>query len=293
MEFRINYVVVGLFVLILAGCTLITALWLSAGFQSKSYRPYEILMYEPVSGLNEQAPVKFNGVQVGYVQSIRLNDKNPRQVILLTQIEAGTPITKSTTATLLSQGITGVTYIGLKARTPNADLLTRLPGQKYRIIPSSPSLLMELDAAIRELSANVDDITTSFKKVLSTENIQNVHNILEHTDNILKNFDEHSSNVAHILVNFDKGTQNLPETMKQFNTTLKSFNQASIDASEFLSDGKYVLRQWSSEVVPTTFSLASDIGRLVSDLEQISSELKQQPSLLFRGKVAPRLGPGE
>ncbi len=286
MEFRVNYVIVGLFVLILAACVLVTGLWLSAGFQSKSYNTYEILMYEPVSGLNEQAPVKFNGVQVGYIQTIDLNEKNPRQVILFAQIEEGAPITKSTTATLMAQGITGVTYIGLKAKTPNADLLTKLPGQKYPIIPSSPSLLVEVDTAIRELSSNVDEISAAIKRILSDKNIRTFDSILDHTNNVLDNLDQHSQNIGNILKNTDKITQDFPESIKQFNKTLDTIDKLSTEA-------EYAVQQWSAQIVPSTFNLVAQIGRLVTDLEQMTGELKEQPSLIIRGKTSRRLGPGE
>lgn len=300
MEFRVNYVIVGLFVLIIAASTLATGLWLSAGLQNKTYDTYEILMYEPVSGLNEQAPVKFNGVQVGYVQSIDLNVANPRQVILLTQIESGTPITKSTVATLMAQGITGVTYIGLKAKTPNADPLEKLPGHEYPIIPSSPSLLVELDSAIRGLSSNVDDISVAIKRVLSSKNIKAFSSLLNHTNNILGNIDNNQAHITQILTNTDTVMKKLadssahfPQTVKNFDKAMVSFNTASLDTSEFLSEAGYAVRQWSNQIAPTTFNLVYQITRLTSDFEEIAGELKQQPSLLIRGKAELPLGPGE
>lgn len=300
MESRVNYVIVGLFVIIVTVCALATGLWLAAGFQNKSYHVYEIFMYEPVSGLSEQAPVKFNGVQVGYIKSIDLNSKNPRQVILLANIEEGTPITKSTVATLMAQGITGVTYIGLKAKTPNADVLKKLPGHRYPIIPSSPSLLVEVDTAIRELSSNIDDISLSVKKVLSQKNIKVFNQILVHTRNVLKNLDKNSDHVTQILKNTDTITKELslsstefPEAVKQFNSTMVSFNQASVEMTRFLGEADYALRQWSNQIAPTTFNLLYEIGLLTSDFEQITSELKQQPSLLLHGRADAPLGPGE
>ncbi len=300
MEFRVNYVVVGLFVLIITALTLATGLWLSAGFQNKTYDIYEILMYEPVSGLNEQAPVKFNGVQVGYIKSIDLNDLNPRQVILLAALETGTPITKSTVATLMSQGITGVTYIGLKARTPHADPLKKLPGEEYPIIPSAPSFLVELDSTLRDLSSHLVDVTNSIERILSPENAKKLSNILTHTDNILKNIDDHSQDISEILKNtnkvithISKGSEDFPNAMKQFNRTLVSLEQASDDLSGFIDQGGYTLRQWSNQFVPTTFSLLYQVSRLTANLDTVASELKTQPSLLIYGKAAAPLGPGE
>ena len=54
---------------------------------------------------------------------------------LILSIEEGTPITTSTSATLISQGITGVTYVGLSAGS--ADLT---PFKKCR---ANPTLLFQ------------------------------------------------------------------------------------------------------------------------------------------------------
>lgn len=293
LEFRVNYVVVGLFVLIVTVFALITGLWLSAGFQKQNYDTYEILMYEPVSGLNEQAPVKFNGVQVGYVQSIHLNSKNPRQVILLTHIVEGTPISQSTVATLMSQGITGVTYIGLKAKTPHAPLLKQLPGQLYPIIPSTPSLLVEVDAAIRGLSNNIDTISASIEQILSQQNIRLFNQTLTHIDHILANIDNHAEDIGQILKNTRIFSEHLPMMVKNFNASTQTLTTASNEATQFFATGTYAIQQWSNQVIPSTFSLVSQVGRVLANLEQMTNELQQQPSLLIRGKVAPPLGPGE
>lgn len=300
LEFRVNYVVVGFFVLVISACALVTGLWLSAGFQSKTYDTYEILMYEPVSGLNEQAPVKFNGVQVGFVTSIDLNDLNPRQVILLVDIETGTPITTSTVATLMSQGITGVTYIGLKAKTQHAEPLKKLPGQPYRIIASVPSFLVELSSTVREIGAHVVDVANSIQRVLSVENTQAFQAILAHTSHVMKTLDTHSKHLGNIIQNTDvftknlaQGSKNFPDTMEQFQQTLIALDQTSTELSQFLTQGSYTLRQWSEQFVPSAFSLVYQASRLTMDLDQIASELKNQPSLLIRGKAYPPLGPGE
>lgn len=293
MEFRVNYVVVGLFVLVVTVFALITGLWLSAGFQKQNYDTYEILMYEPVSGLNEQAPVKFNGVQVGYVQSIHLNSKNPRQVILLTHIVAGTPISQSTVATLMSQGITGVTYIGLKAKTPHADRLKKLPGQLYPIIPSTPSLLVEVDAAIRGLSNNIDTISASIEQILSPQNIRVFNQSLLHINHILANIDNHADDIGHIIKNTRLFSEHFPTMINNFNASTKTLTAASNEATQFFSTGTYAIQQWSNQVIPSTFSLVSQVGRVLANLEQMTNELQQQPSLLIHGKVTPPLGPGE
>ncbi len=45
---------------------------------------------------------------------LNLSQEDPRRVEMLLNIEEGTPITVSTAATLISQGITGNTYVGFQ-----------------------------------------------------------------------------------------------------------------------------------------------------------------------------------
>lgn len=135
MEAKTNYTIVGVVVLILLVGLITTMLWLSIGFNQKKYTTYTVYMHEAASGLTQDAPVKYNGVQVGYVKEIRLNQNDPRQVEILLDIEEGTPVTTSTFATLNSQGITGVSYIGLSASTSNLTPITKMPGEPYPVIP--------------------------------------------------------------------------------------------------------------------------------------------------------------
>src|SRR5690606_19698287 len=106
-----------------------------------------------------------NGVKVGYVDSIRLNPQDPQQVVLKLKIRRGTPITTSTIATLVSEGITGIDYVGLKALTSQAPPLKAKPGEKYPVIPSEPSLLVKLSTALEDVTKTIKGLTDSVGKV--------------------------------------------------------------------------------------------------------------------------------
>ena len=123
MESKTNYTAVGIAVVLMLFGLISVALWLSEGFNRKTYHNYLVFMQEAVSGLSEGSLVKYNGVKVGLVKSIIL-DKNPRLVELILEIEEGTPITVDTVANLIAQGITGTTYLGLSvtSATPPSSL---------------------------------------------------------------------------------------------------------------------------------------------------------------------------
>ncbi|MDP2786291.1 MAG: MCE family protein, partial [Sulfurimicrobium sp.] len=62
METKVNYTIVGLFVILLFAALVAGILWLSGGAQyRKTYDTYLAYMNESVSGLNLNAPVKYRG----------------------------------------------------------------------------------------------------------------------------------------------------------------------------------------------------------------------------------------
>ena len=76
MENKVNYALVGGFVLLLGAALIAGVLWLASGggFQKK-YDLYLALVGESVAGLNLNAPVKYRGVDVGKVREIQLDPR--------------------------------------------------------------------------------------------------------------------------------------------------------------------------------------------------------------------------
>jgi phospholipid/cholesterol/gamma-HCH transport system substrate-binding protein len=110
---------VGAFVLTLGAALIAGVLWLaSGGSWQKQYDLYLAVVDESVAGLNLNAPVKYNGVDVGKVQDITLDSANPQQVRLLFAIEYGAPIREDTVAVLKTQGLTGIAYVELSVVRP-------------------------------------------------------------------------------------------------------------------------------------------------------------------------------
>ena len=74
MDDKVNYTLVGAFVLLLATLLVGGVLWLSAGLSSrKAMDRYQAVIEESVAGLNTDAPVKYLGVDVGKVERIQID----------------------------------------------------------------------------------------------------------------------------------------------------------------------------------------------------------------------------
>jgi phospholipid/cholesterol/gamma-HCH transport system substrate-binding protein len=142
MDPRINYTLVGLFVLVLGSGIIAAAVWLSGRGDERAYQTYVAYVRESVAGLNPRAAVKYRGVNVGTVRRIGL-DKEGR-VRLLLDIEVGTPLTDDTAAVLSSLGITGLAFVDLKAVGRTSGRACRKIGKAEEQFPevrTCPSLL--------------------------------------------------------------------------------------------------------------------------------------------------------
>ncbi len=174
MEGRVNYTTVGIFVVVLTAFLFAFIIWLSVVGHGKSYRTYLVYVHEDVTGLSAESPVRFNGVKVGYVDALRLDDSNPKLVKLILRIEPDVRITTSTYAMLHAQGVTGVVYVNLKADPENPTPLAAAPGQPYPIIPTRPSLLMQLSTVLPEITKDIQNLSASIGQVLEKENKQSI-----------------------------------------------------------------------------------------------------------------------
>lgn len=257
MDTNINYTIVGAFVVLLISAIVLGIIWLSSGLSLQQDAAYLIYMQESVSGMNKDAPVEYNGVNVGTVKNISLNQKNPHIIELLINIKRDTPITRGTVATLTTRGLTGVVYIALKDDGKDLRKLEIDSPNLYPIIKTAPSIFTRLDTALSELSTNLRKVTESIQSVLDDENQQSIkatlHNLQEMTASLALN----SQKLDGILKNTEK-------TVLQFGPIIQSSSNALTNINDF-----------------------------TRNLSQVSMELKQNPAILIRGVNRQGVGPGE
>jgi phospholipid/cholesterol/gamma-HCH transport system substrate-binding protein len=180
MNGKVNYIAVGLFVILLTVALIAGVLWLGAGGSRKEDVPYVVYMNESVSGLSKDAPVNYRGVNVGRVKAIKLDPNDPRRVRILLLVRPGTPIKEDTVATLELQGLTGIANINLTGGSPDSPLLKPQPGQRYPVIKSKTSLLGRLDQSITTLLNNLIESSNKLNQVLGPNNQRALGQTLNH-----------------------------------------------------------------------------------------------------------------
>ncbi len=286
MESKANYFIVGLTVLILAAALLIAALWLSVGFNQKTYNTYTVYISEAISGLSDESPVKFNGVKVGFIKDIQLSDTDPKQVRLHVGIEEGTPITTTTSATLISQGITGTTYLGLSSTSSTLIPLQKTPGEPYPVIPFKPSFFNLLEK-------NVTEATNGIKRVFDKENAQHLKKALANLEQVSTMIEKNNENLNKALNDLPSLIIEMKNSMRQFSTMSNDISSAGLQLSETMRAGRSSIGKISQQAIPPAVLLLRRLNLIAANLEKVSAQMRQNPAVIIRGSAAPKPGPGE
>ncbi len=308
METKVNYVIVGLFVLLLSFALIAGVLWLSSGKQySKTYDNYTAYMRESVSGLNLNAPVKYRGVEVGQVKQISLDDGNPEQVHLEFAIERGIPIKEDTVAILKVQGLTGIAYVELSGGSRNSPLLKAVGEEKFPVIKTGPSLLGRLDVALTALLTNLNKTTENLNALLSEDNRHSIKQALADlavlSNTIAANRKEIDAGIkgaARTMENTAQVSAELPELLDHIARSADAVGKMAGDASRASvsvrntseSVGQKTQR-FADDSLPELESLMREMRDVSVSLRRVTEQVEQNPAMLIRGKQAPKPGPGE
>jgi phospholipid/cholesterol/gamma-HCH transport system substrate-binding protein len=155
METRANYVLIGSFTLAVIAAAFGFVLWFQSLHTTKQRDPLRIVFEGPAAGLRNGGSVNFNGIRIGEVISVKLD--NPRRVVALALVEKNAPIRKDTVVGLEFQGLTGVAAISLKGGEEAAPPVP-LDEDGVPVLTADPNRLQDVTEAIRGTLQNINKI---------------------------------------------------------------------------------------------------------------------------------------
>ena len=303
-----NYALVGAFVLTLGAALIAGALWLAAGGASKqAYELYLALVDESVAGLNLNAPVKYNGVDVGKVKGIQLEPDNPERVRLIFAIEHGTPIKEDTVAVLKTQGLTGIAYVELGGGTRGSPPLRATAQEPYPVIRTKPSLSARLENVLSTVLAKIDSTSSNIDALLSDENRKAFSSALADIAKVSRTLaarkDTLDAGIVSAARTFDNGARITAEfgplierIGRSAEAVEKMGNEAALAST---SAGKTVdavgaeVQRLSADTLPQLQRLLGELSLLSGSLRRLTEQTERNPSSLLFGRSPVPPGPGE
>lgn len=302
MNDRRQYLVVGLFVVIGTAFLVGTWLWFSAN-NRKVYNVYETVFNEPVDGITTNSVIKYNGVEVGKVKSLKLDSKNPRNVIVDLNILTDVPINNQTYASIKAQGVTGMSFIDLRLPKSATSTINLVPHNTppYPQIASHPSLMFSLTEQAQSLTNNVQDISSQVKILLADQNIEHISNTLANLDKISGSLasktvqiEKSMDNLVQVLQNIKENSAKLNDTFANMNNLAKSLTKTSENTNALIVGAQTnTMQNINSVLLPNLNQTVLRLNQSSYQLEQFLTLLNQNPSAIVRGKTPAVKGPGE
>ena len=297
METKARYILVGAFTLGAIAALLGFLLWLAQVEITRSYAQYDIV-FDTVSGLSQDSLVRYNGVDVGKVLSIDLDDQNPQFVRVRIEIRAATPVREDTVATLSSQGVTGVSFVALAGGSPTSEALIAIPPAQVPLIASQPSVVQELtDAApdlLKEAIALIEDVrefTTPENHAAITSILQNVEKVTARVDAIAARAETLATAAEGTLTRADAALGKAEAAFDSANAVMKDDIPGLIDGLKVtvsdIGDTATELKTFARTALPQYRDLATEASRVIAAIGAVADRIGRDPGRFLLGTQTP------
>lgn len=258
METRANYALIGGLVILAAALVAGFVLWLGQSEFSRDYKAYDIVFEGPVS-LEEGAAVRYIGIKVGEVATVRVDRGDPSKVRARVRVSRDTPVREDSSASIQLAGITGTTFIQISAGTGRP--LEARPGEPVPVIKSERTLVDQIVAGGAQALGRANLTFDNVNKILTDENIASVNATL-------KNLEIATAKLAGDDGLIDKASV----TLDKVSRAADSFDQASTEFAEFGNSADASLAE-----------AAADLKVIVADIRTVA---KSASSTLDRSSEA-------
>jgi phospholipid/cholesterol/gamma-HCH transport system substrate-binding protein len=298
----------GLFTIVLVAAIAFTAFFFNV---DRTVRvPYDLIARTNVTGLFTDAAVRYRGLGVGKVESIRFDRAHPGQIRIRIQVDKNAPMTHSTYATLGFQGVTGIAFVQLDDT-----------GKDTRDLPSSVKEVAEVPmrpGIFDQLQQRGDVILRKFERLADDADKFLADDVRDQLIATTKSLKGAADGIATLASQVGPATARLPQTLNRLdnalastNTLIQSLNRpdgpfvsnlnkagtAAEQAGVALADMNDSLRELSArvgyETLPRVNSFADDVSSAARSIDRAADTFSTNPRSVLFGAPAQAPGPGE
>jgi phospholipid/cholesterol/gamma-HCH transport system substrate-binding protein len=311
MEREANYTAVGAFVLLVSTMAALFVYWYAGSVDARDYKRYEIYFQGSVSGLNRGSTVRYLGVEVGRVVAIRIDKRAADRVQVIADIDAGTPISDDTLASLSLQGVTGLLYIDLLAHGDPKRRMEPVPSEQFPVIDSVQSNFDLFLASLPDVVGRAGDLIERANKVLSNDNIAalsaTMKNLEKSSNALPKTLQDASVVVAELRAAItdvraaaagartlvDTSGPNLAAASERLRTISENLATTTGNLDSLMSEHRQDVGLFLRDSLPEMERLLRDAREAAQEFRELSRSLKADPSQLlyepaYKGVEIPR-----
>ncbi|MEQ1491156.1 MAG: MlaD family protein [Terricaulis sp.] len=269
METKANYVLIGAATIVGTLLILLFATWITTGDLRRGSYEYDVVFDDPVRGLSEGGEVRFNGIKIGEVESLRIDPDNNNRVIARIRVQSDVPVKNDTEGQLEPVGLTGVTLIQLSTGSVNAELLRPAFGAPPPRIQGRGSQIDVIVARGEEVAMRASEAMAAVRDLLTDENIARVTRTLQNLESVSQQLAARDS----VITQSGEAAQEIATLARQMQGDLA-------DLDEVLANVNQAAGVASGETLPELSLAAEEIRRAASSISRVANNLEENPSVL-------------
>jgi phospholipid/cholesterol/gamma-HCH transport system substrate-binding protein len=272
METRANFVLIGSFTLAVLAAAFGFVLWFQSLHTTKLRSPLRVIFEGPAAGLRNGGSVNFNGIRVGEVVSVKLD--NPRRVVALAMVENNAPLRKDTLVGLEFQGLTGVAAISLKGGEESAPPVP-LGEDGIPVLTADPKALQDVTEAIRGTLQNINRLVADNQEAVKNS----LHNLEAFTSSLARN----SEKIDDLMLKVEGVMGKADNLMLGLNTLA-----GGKEGGELFLAVKSI-RELAEDFDKRSGALMTDGRKTLADIDRAVNNLDKNPTRLIfgAGNAAP------
>ena len=270
-------------------------------YLSEQFDNYYTIFDTDVNGLFVDAKVKLNGISVGSVTSITINEKDLNQVVVAFKVQRGTPIKVGTRAGMTAgMNLTGEKQVILSGGNYNEP---NVP--EGGLVPAATSMFDQITGQVGDLFGKVSPIVDGLNRLLSEENA-------EALSRSLKNFEKTTENLSKLTEDLRKPLNTMSKSAASMQKILAEIEEAKLaakaDASittlkekldaidtkglnDNLMQTAESMNKLTQRVDAMVYKNEDQVGNAVEELntilenlEEFTQKIKNNPSVLIRSE---------
>lgn len=269
METKANYVFIGAATIVGALLIMLFAMWITGGEFRRGYNEYDVVFDDPVRGLTEGGEVRFNGIKVGEVQSLRIDPDNTNRVIARVRVSTDVPVKTDSLAQLEPIGLTGVTLIQLSPGGAQAELLRGAFGGPPPRIQGRGSQIDILVARSEDIALRASEAMAAVRDLLTDENIARVTRVIENLETVSTQLADRRS----VITQSGEAATEITALARQLRGDLA-------DLDSVLTEVNNAAGVASGETLPELALAAEEIRRAAASISRVANNIEENPSVL-------------
>lgn len=270
-------------------------------YLSEQFDNYYTIFDTDVNGLFVDAKVKLNGISVGSVTSITINEKDLNQVVVAFKVQRGTPIKVGTRAGMTAgMNLTGEKQVILSGGDFNEP---NVP--EGGLVPAEASMFDRITGKVGDVFGKVMPIIDGLNRLLTPENAESISRTLGNLEKTTENLSRLTADIRKPLNTMSKSAVSLQKILAEVEeaklaakadaslSTLKEKLEA-IDTkglNDNLMQTAESMNKLSQNVDAMVYRNQDQVGNAVEELntilenlEEFTQKIKNNPSVLIRSE---------